>query len=72
MGSHQWVYEGKLEGNTLTLDCEGPAFDGSGRMQNYRDVHEIADDSHRTLKAYVQEDDGSWKHFMTTAYTRKA
>ncbi len=72
MGSYQWVYDGKLDGNTLTLACEGPAFDGSGRMQNYRDVHEVIDEKNRTLKAYVEEADGSWRHFMTTTYTRKA
>lgn len=70
MMTHHWLYEGELAGNTLTLTAEGPAFDGSDRMQAYRDVHEFTDDNRRTLKAFVQQDDGSWEHFMTTEYVR--
>lgn len=64
--------EGTREGNTLTLECEGPAFGGSANMQRYRDVHEFIDDDHRVLRASVQEADGSWTQFMTTTYTRTA
>ena len=73
MMTYQWVYDGELDasGNVLTLSCEGPAFNGSARMQPYRDVHEFVSDDHRQLKAYVQNDDGAWQHFMTTDYKRK-
>lgn len=72
MMTYQWVYDGELDasGNELTLSCEGPAFDGSARMQLYRDVHEFVSDDLRVLKAYVQNDDGAWQHFMTTEYKR--
>jgi hypothetical protein len=73
MMTYQWVYDGELDasGKVLTLNCEGPAFDGSGKMMPYRDVHEFVSDDHRQLKAYTQNEDGSWKHFMTTDYKRK-
>jgi hypothetical protein len=73
MMAYQWVYDGELDaaGNVLTLNCEGPAFDGSGKMMPYRDVHEFVSDDHRQLKAYTQNEDGTWNHFMTTDYRRK-
>jgi hypothetical protein len=73
MMPYQWVYNGELDasGNVLTLNCEGPAFDGSGKMMPYRDVHEFLSDDHRQLKAYTQSEDGTWNHFMTTDYHRK-
>jgi hypothetical protein len=73
MMTHHWVYDGERDatGSVITLNSEGPAFDGSARTQNYRDVYEFIDDNHRVLKAYVQNDDGSWQHFMTTDYRRR-
>jgi hypothetical protein len=70
---YQWVYDGELDaaGKVLTLNCEGPAFDGSGKLMPYRDVREFLGDDHRQLKAYTQNEDGSWNHFMTTEYQRK-
>ncbi len=71
MMTHMWVYDGELEAakNVLTLSCEGPSMAADGTTVNYRDVIEIVDKDHRTLKAYVEEN-GNWRHFMTTHYTR--
>lgn len=71
VGTHLWVYDGELDAaeKVLTLNCQGPSMSGDGTMANYRDVIEITDRDHRTLKAYIQEN-GSWRHFMTTHYTR--
>lgn len=71
MMTHMWVYDGELDSakKTLTLNCVGPSFTGDGTMVPYRDVIEIVDGDHRTLRAYVEEN-GEWRHFMTTHYTR--
>lgn len=71
MMTHLWIYDGEMDSakKILTLNCVGPSFAGDGTMANYRDVIEIVDKDHRTLKAYVEEN-GDWRHFMTTHYTR--
>ncbi|HYE80422.1 MAG TPA: DUF1579 domain-containing protein [bacterium] len=66
----QWVYDGELEGNTLTLHCEGPDFDGSGRIARYKDVFELVDLDHRVLHAWTENKDGQWTEFMTAQYRR--
>ena len=67
--TYLWVYDGALEGNVLTMDCDGPSFTGQG-MAKYQDIIEIISDDHRTLssRAFV---DGKWQHFMTAHYRRK-
>jgi hypothetical protein len=71
MMTHLWVYDGELDAakRVLTLNCEGPSMSGDGTMVPYRDVIEVIDSDHRTLKAYVKEN-GDWRHFMTTHYYR--
>ena len=41
------------------------------KRQNYRDVFEFKNDNLRTLTAFVQEDSGEWKQFMTLDYHRQ-
>lgn len=71
MMTHMWVYDGEMDatGKVLTLNCEGPSMADHTVMAPYRDVLEIIDDDHRILRAFVQED-GQWRHFMTTNYRR--
>jgi hypothetical protein len=64
-----WVYDGGLQGNVLTMDCDGPSFTGQG-MAKYQDIIEIISDDHRTLTSQ-QLVDGKWQHFMTAHYRRK-
>jgi hypothetical protein len=71
MMTNMWVYDGGLEGNVLTLDCEGPAFDGSGKTANYQDVIELKGDRERIHTSRVQGEDGSWTEFMKATYRRK-
>lgn len=67
-----WVYEGSREGNVLTLSSEGPSFDDSGGLSNYRDIIEFVSDDHRTLSAAFQGPGGQWQSMgMTTHYHRK-
>lgn len=70
--THLWVYErGSLDatGNVLTMEAEGPAFDGSG-MARYQDIIEQRPDGTRTLTARVLKPDGQWLQFMKATYRR--
>jgi len=74
MMAHLWVYDGWLdaEGKVLTLEAEGPAFSGDGKMATYRDVTEFMDADHRVLTSQVRGEDGAWSRFMTAHYRRRA
>lgn len=66
MMGHMFVYDGALseDGRTLTLDTEGPAFDGQGRAR-YRDVVEMIDDDTRLFRSEVKGPDGNWTVFTS-------
>jgi hypothetical protein len=68
-----WVYKGWLEadGKTLTLEAEGPTFDGSEGTAIYHDVLTLHDDNHRSFSGSVRQPDGSFKEFMTSEFRRK-
>jgi hypothetical protein len=70
--THQWVYDGQVEGESLLLDSYGPDMEDPSVTQLYRDVIEWVDDGHRRLRAMVQQADGSWNEFMVTDYYRTA
>lgn len=72
MGGHLWIYNGKLDAaeKILTLDTEGPKFDGTG-VAPYQDIFEIVGPDHHTLSSQVRGDDGKWTPFMTSHYRRK-
>jgi hypothetical protein len=74
MMTHLWVYKGWLEedGKTLTLEAEGPAFDGSGGTATYHDVLVLHDDNHRSFSGSVRQPDGTFKTFMTSEFRRKS
>lgn len=73
MMTHLWVYDGELDATerVLTLNAEGPAMDGKGKMAKYKDVIEFKNDDHRVLTSHVLADDGQWHKFMTANYRRK-
>lgn len=73
MMTHLWVYDGKLDADerVLTLDSEGPAMTGEGKMAKYRDAIEFKSDDHRVLTSHMLGDDGQWHKFMTANYRRK-
>lgn len=73
MMTNLWVYKGWLEedGKTLTLEAEGPAFDGSGDTATYHDVLVLHDDNHRSFSGSVKQPDGTFKTFMTSEFRRK-
>ncbi len=73
MMPHLWTYQGTLEANEtkLVLAAEGPSMTASG-MAKYKDTIEIEDNNTRYLKSEMEMPDGTWMHFMTQKYTRKA
>ena len=72
MMTHMWLYKGKLDaaGTTLTLDTNGPTFDGRGTT-NYQDSFEIVNPDHWIMRSQMQMEDGSWNLFMTAHHRRK-
>jgi hypothetical protein len=73
MMTHLWVYDGELDTDerVLTLDSEGPAMSGEGKMAKYRDAIAFESDDYRVLTSHVLGDDGKWHGFMTAHYRRK-
>jgi hypothetical protein len=73
MMTYLWLYEGELDTAemTLTLNSNGPAMTGDGKMAKYKDVIEFKNDDHRVMTSHVLGDDGQWHHFMTANYRRK-
>lgn len=73
MMPHLWVYAGDLDatGQTLSLYSEGPAIDGSDRLEPYKDVIHFLDDNRRTLTGHTRDAAGTWHAFMTVHYTRR-
>jgi hypothetical protein len=72
MMTNMWVYRGTLDASqkVLTLDTEGPSFNGDGKLARYQDVLTIKNKDERTLHSQVRQDDGSWKRFMIATYRR--
>ncbi|MGH2415461.1 MAG: DUF1579 domain-containing protein [Microcystaceae cyanobacterium] len=73
MMTHLWVYDGELDAaeRVLTLNAEGPALTGEGKMAKYKDALEFKSDEHRVLTSHVLGDDGKWHGFMRANYRRK-
>jgi hypothetical protein len=66
-----WVYEGTLDGNKLPLNAHGPDCAEPGKVRRYQDIYEFTSENERTLTSRMQQDDGTWKQFMTALYRRK-
>jgi hypothetical protein len=73
MMTHLWQYDGELDATEtmLTLNSDGPAMTGDGKLAKYRDVIEFKSDNHRVMTSYMLGDDGQWHHFMTANYRRQ-
>jgi hypothetical protein len=71
MFNHMWHYEGTVEGDTLTLNTEGPNMTDPGKMAKYRDVFEFKTPDHYTLSSSAQGENGKWTTFMTADFRKK-
>jgi hypothetical protein len=74
MMTYLWLYDGELDAaeRILTLNSDGPAMTGEGKMAKYRDVIEFKNDNHRVMSSHVLSDDGQWHQFMTVNYRRQS
>jgi hypothetical protein len=74
MMSFLWIYDGELDtaGKSLTLNSEGPAMTGEGKMAKYKDVIEFTSDDQRVMTSHLLGDDGQWHKFMTVNSRRKS
>jgi hypothetical protein len=72
-GAEMLLYEGTLDEaqQTLSLDTEAPAMDGSGGRAQYRDVMKFESDDRRVLTSHVMGKDGEYHQFMEALYRRK-
>lgn len=68
--SRLWIYEGSLEGNTLTLLAMGPSWTDPNKMVEYADVIELVSDDHKVLKSYSRENPEAPVCFMTMTSRR--
>lgn len=71
MMNHMWIYEGTLDGDVLTLDCEGPDFAEKGRTAKYQDIITLEGDDRRTLRSRMLGKEGQWAEVMHAEYRRK-
>jgi hypothetical protein len=73
MMTHMWIYRGNVDasGKILTLDCEGPDFENPNKILKYQDIHTFKSPDLRNLTSRSQQDDGSWKEFMSIDYHRQ-
>lgn len=68
--SHHWKYSGRVEGESLILDCVGPDMAEDGKTANYRDIHTFLDADHRQLESVGEMPDGTWMTYMVTEFKR--
>lgn len=70
--THQWVYDGTLDGDTLTLDTAGPTFTDPAATAQYQDIIELHGDDRKVLRSRFKAPDGTWHEFMRAEYRRAA
>lgn len=72
MFNHMWKYEGSLseDGNTLTMESEGPNFMTGKGMATFRDIYEFKSSTQIVAKSLVKDDKGQWIEFVKGESTR--
>jgi hypothetical protein len=68
-----WIYrDGFLDAaaRVLTLEAEGPKFDGTPGTALFRDILTLESSDMRVLTGNVLGGDGKWSEFMRTVYRR--
>jgi hypothetical protein len=68
-----WTYEGSLDdtGKILTLNTEGPGFQGGDKLTKFKEVIEIKNKDERTFTSSIQNEDGKWTKVVSVMYRRK-
>jgi len=65
-----WMYEGDLDGDTLTLEAEGPSFEDPTVHTLYRDIVTIVSDDRREHRSEMRTKDGTWVEMVSGVSTR--
>jgi hypothetical protein len=69
MMSHMWLNEGSVEGNSITLETEGPCpVNGTTK---FRETTEFKTPDHKVFTSRLLAPDGEWKVAMTINCYRK-
>lgn len=68
--SHHWKYTGRVEGESLIMECIGPDMMVDGKTANYRDVHTFLSANSRKIESFGEMPDGSWVKFMESHLVR--
>lgn len=68
--SFLWMYEGTLEGDTLTLEAEGPSYEDMTVDTRYRDIVTIVSDDRREHRSEMLMKDGTWAEMVSGVSTR--
>lgn len=71
MFNHLWHYRGTAEGNTLSLDAEGPSMAEPGKTAMYRDSYEFISDNEIRVTSQIEMEKDKWITFMTGVARRK-
>jgi len=73
MTSYMWNYEGSVDesGKILTLNTEGPGFQGGDKLTKFKEVIEIKSKDDRTFTSSYQNEDGTWTKLMSVKYRRR-
>jgi hypothetical protein len=73
MTNFMWNYEGSVDdtGKILTLNTEGPGFQGGDKLTKFKEVIEIKNKDERTFTSSMQGADGKWTQLMSVKYRRK-
>lgn len=63
--SYLWMYEGSLDGDTLTLESEGPSYEDPTVDTRYRDIVTMVSDDRREHRSEMLMGDGTWAEMVT-------
>jgi hypothetical protein len=71
MSNYLWKYEGKVEGNKLIFNAEGPCPMKPGKLSKFRDTWEFKGKDQLVLTGEMEGDDGKMAKGMVATCTRK-
>lgn len=69
--SHMWHYEGTVEGNTLTLNTEGPNMLDPKKTSKYREQITFISPDHYEFSSSMENGEGGWTTFMLADFKKK-
>jgi hypothetical protein len=70
--TRKWDFTGSFDrsGRVLTLETEGPFMGDPSTLTRFREILEVVDEDHRTLRSLILIPDGDWFEFARAEYRR--